>query len=163
MTPAELTDYFTAEKQGACLLVVIAIAGLGFAAYLWFGRSAYLAMAWPLIVVSVLALAVGLGVGLRTPSQVAGLEQGLQTAKTDTVAAEIKRMDKVNRSFRVIKVVEITLVAVALLLVALLPIPSTWASVGMGLLLEASVLLVFDTIAHHRAEVYAKWLQSLVS
>jgi hypothetical protein len=113
--------------------------------------------------VGLLVLAVGLGVGLRTPSQVESLEQGLQKAKSETVAAETTRMEKINRNFRVVKIVEIALVAIGLFLIALLPIPGTWSSVGMGLVLAASVLLVFDTFAHHRAEVYAKWLQSLLT
>ena len=161
MTPTELTDYFTAEKYGAWLLVVLAVAGFALSAYLWFKRSAFLAMIWPLIVVGILIVAVGLGVGLRTPSQVAALEQGLQTAMADTVATETKRMQRVNKSFRIVKIVEIALIVAGLLLIALLPIPGTWSSVGLGLVLVASVVLVFDTFAHHRAEVYVKWLQSL--
>lgn len=163
MTPAELTDYFTAEKHGAFLLVAIAAAGFGLAAYLWFSRSAFLAMAWPLLVIGILALVVGLGVGLRTPSQVAALAQGLQSAKAETVAAEIRRMDRVNASFRVIKVIELALIAAAVLPIMILPVPGTWSAVGMGLLLAGSVLLVFDIFAHHRALVYLNWLQSLAT
>jgi hypothetical protein len=163
MTPPELTNYFTAEKNGAWLLVVLAIVGFAFSAYLWFNRSAFLAMVWPLILVGLLVGAVGVGVGLRTPAQVAALERSLETARAETVAAEIKRMDRVNRNFRIVKIVEIALVAAGLLLIIFLPIPGTWSSVGMGLVLVASVVLVFDTFAHYRAEVYVKWLQSLGS
>ena len=161
MTPAELTEYFTAEKQGGYLLVVLAMAGLGLAAYLWLNRSDFMAMAWPLIVIGVIALAVGLGVGLRTPSQVASLEQGLQSDRVQTVTTEIGRMDRVNKSFQVIKIVEIVLIAIGILSIILLPVPGTWSSVGLGLLLASAVLLVFDTIAYQRALVYASWLRSL--
>jgi hypothetical protein len=130
------------------------------AAYLWFRHSPYLAMAWPLVVVGVLVLAVGLGVALRTPSQLAALEQGFQTARTQTVAVELERMKKVGRSFRIVKFVEIAMVAFGLLLVALVPGPGAGSSVGMGLVLTAAVLLVFDTVAQHRAETYVRWLQS---
>jgi flagellar biosynthesis component FlhA len=161
MAPAELTEYFTAEKHGGYLLIVLSIAGFFLAAYLWFNRSAFMAMAWPLVVIGILALAVGLGVGLRTPSQVAALEQGLQTAKTETVASEIKRMERVNKSFRIIKIVEIALIAIGVLSILVLPVPGTWSAVGLGLLLAASVLLVFDTIAYQRALVYTTWLISM--
>jgi hypothetical protein len=161
MTPPELTNYFTAEKNGAWLLVVLAVVGFALSAYLWINRSAFLAMVWPLILVGLLVGAVGLGVGLRTPAQVTALERSFQSAKADTAAAEIQRMDRVNRNFRIIKIIEIVLVTIGLLLLIFLPIPGTWSSVGMGLVLTASVVLVFDTFAHHRAEVYVKWLQSL--
>jgi len=161
MTFPELTQYFTAEKNGAWLLVVLAVVGFGFSAYLWFHRSALLPMIWPLVLVGLLIGAIGVGVGLRTPAQVAALERGFESAKAETAAAEIKRMDKVNRNFRIVKIVEIVLIVMGLLLLGFLPSPGTWSSVGLGLVLVASVVLVFDTFAHHRAEVYVKWLQSL--
>jgi len=161
MAPAELTEYFTAEKNGGYLLVAIAIVGFGLAAYLWFNRSAFMAMAWPLVVIGALALVVGLGVGLRTPSQVATLEKGLRETRSETVKAEIVRMERVNKSFRIIKIVEIVLIVAGILAVLALPVPGPWSAVGLGILLEATVLLVFDTFAHHRAIVYVNWLQSL--
>lgn len=161
MTFPELTDYFTGEKIGAWILVVLAVAGFGFSIYLWIHRSAFLPMIWPLIVVGLLVGAVGLGVGLRTPAQVTALERSFDSAKADTAAAEIQRMNRVNRNFRIIKIVEIALIVAGLMLVVFLPVPGTWSSVGMGLVLVASVLLVFDSFAHHRAEAYVKWLQSL--
>jgi hypothetical protein len=160
---AELIDYFTAEKQGGFLLVALALAGLGFAAFLWATRSAFLAMAWPLIVLGLFQLVIGLAVALRTPGQVSSLEQGLQTSKAATVSAETQRMNTVNKNFRVVKVVEYVLIVLGLLLTVLLPHPSTWASVGLGLLVEAAVLLVFDVFAHQRALVYIQWLQKLAS
>ena len=44
MPSAELAEYFTAERQGGFLLVALALAGFGFAAFLWVTRSAFLAM-----------------------------------------------------------------------------------------------------------------------
>lgn len=38
---------------------------------------------------------------------------------------------------------------------------SDWSAVGMGLLLQAAVMLVFDLFAEHRAHVYARWLLAL--
>jgi hypothetical protein len=119
-------------------------------------------MIWPLVVVGLLIGVIGVGVGLRTPAQVAALERGFESAKAETAAAEIKRMDKVNRNFRIIKIVEIALIVTGLLLVGLLPTPGTWSSVGLGLVLVASVVLAFDTFAHHRAEIYTSWLKSLL-
>ena len=162
MPAPELTTYFTAEKNGAWLLVVLAVAGFGLSAYLWISRSSFLPMVWPLILVGLLIGAIGMGVGLRTPAQVTALERSFETAKADTAAAELQRMNKVNRNFRIVKVVEIALILTGLLLIVFLAMPGTWSSVGLGLVLAASVVLVFDTFAHHRAEVYVNWLQSLV-
>ena len=159
----ELAEYFAAERQGGFLLVALALAGFGFAAFLWMTRSPFLAMAWPLIVLGILQVIVGLAVALRTPAQVAALEEGLRTSLAATVAAETQRMSTINRNFRVIKTVEVAVVLLGLLLPVLLPHPSTWAAVGLGLLVEAAVLLAFDAFAHQRALVYTQWLQGLAS
>jgi hypothetical protein len=156
----ELAEYFTAERQGGFLLVALALAGFSFAAFLWFTRSAFLAMAWPLVILGAFQIVVGLGVALRTPGQVTSLEQGLRTSRLATASAEAQRMSRVNRTFRIVKVVEVVVIVVGLLLAVLFPHPSTWAAVGLGLLLEAAVLLAFDAFAHQRALVYTQWLQS---
>jgi hypothetical protein len=158
---AELVVYFTAERQGGFLLVALAALSLGFAAYLWIGRSSFLAMAWPLVILGLFQLVVGLAVALRTPDQLASLEQGLQASRVQTVVAETARMAAVNRNFGLVKAVEISCIVLGLALAVLLPHPSTWAAVGLGLLVEAAVLLAFDAFAHHRALVYTQWLHGL--
>ena len=159
MTAIELNEYFTAERQGGFLLVAMALTGIGLAGFLWIARSAFLAMAWPLLIFAAIQLAIGLTVALRTPAQVVALEQGLASAPEATKATETARMQKIHANFRVFKAIEIALIALGVLLVLLLPVPGTWSAVGLGLALEAVVLLVFDSFAHHRAEIYARWLQ----
>ena len=163
MPSAELAEYFTAERQGGFLLVALALAGFGFAAFLWVTRSAFLAMAWPLVVLAVFQVVVGLAVALRTPGQVASIEQGLRTSPAATVSAETQRMSTINRNFRIVRVAEVAFIVLGLLLAVFLPHPSTWAAVGLGLLVEAAVLLAFDAFAHQRALVYTQWLRGLAS
>ncbi|HEX4984817.1 MAG TPA: hypothetical protein VFV71_01970 [Burkholderiales bacterium] len=160
MTSVELAEYFAAERQGGFVLVALALLSFGFAAFLWFARSAFLAMAWPLVILGAFQLVIGLAVALRTPGRVASLQQGLRVSPAATVSAETQRMGRVNRNFRIVKVVEVVVIVAGLLLVMLLAHPGTWAAVGLGLLVEAAVLLVFDAFAHHRALVYTQWLQS---
>ena len=159
MTP-EIATYFTAERRGGFLLVAMAIAGFALAAFLWRTQSAFLAMAWPLVILGVIEVIIGLVIALRTPGQVAALEEGLRMSPAATVSAESHRMSRINRNFRIIKVVEVAVIALGLLLALLLPSLSAWAAVGVGLLAEATLLLAFDTFAHHRAEVYTQWLQT---
>ena len=162
MPSAELAEYFTAERQAGFLLVALGLAGFGFGAFLWVIRSAFLATAWPLVVLGLFQVAIGLTVALRTPEQVASLEQGLRTSPAATVSAETQRMSTVNRNFRVIKVAEVAFIVLGLLLAVFLPHPSTWAAVGLGLLVESAVLLAFDAFAQQRALVYTQWLQGFV-
>jgi hypothetical protein len=159
--PPELASYFEAERYAGFLLIALATASIGFAAFLWIHRSAFIAMAWPLVIVGVFQLGIGLTVALRTPQQVNQLEQGLQTSTTLTSAAELARMDRVNANFRIVKATEAVLIVLGLFLALYFAHPSTPAAVGLGLLVEATVLLVFDAFAHERAHVYTEWLRGL--
>lgn len=156
-----LNTYFAAEKQGGWLLVGIGLTSFILAGSLYLMRSSFLAMALPLILVGLLAESIGTSVALRTPTQLANLERGFDKAPAQTASAEIQRMAGVNKTFRIIKTVEIALMLLGIALAVLLPIPSTGAAIGLGLLLEGSLAFVFDTFAHQRAVIYTEWLQGL--
>jgi hypothetical protein len=157
----ELTAYFTAEKQGGLLLVALAIAGATLAAYLFATRNPFSAMAWPLLVLGGLELVIGATIATRAASQVAELDAGLQAARAQTIASEVERMARINGTFVLIKKVEIALIAVSVLFLMVRPAPATLGAIGLGILLQSAVLLVFDTFAHHRAEQYVAWLIAL--
>jgi hypothetical protein len=161
MVFAELTAYFTAEKQGGLLLVALALASAALAAYLFATKNPFGAMAWPLLVLGGLELVIGATIAARTASQVADLEAGLQAARAQTITVEVERMARVNSTFVVIKRVEIALIAVSLLFLIVRPAPATLGAIGLGILLQSAVLLAFDTFAHHRAVHYVEWLIAL--
>ena len=157
----ELTAYFTAEKHGGLLLVALAAASLALAIYLFATKSLFSAMAWPVLVLGGIGLVIGLTVAGRAAAQIAEIEAGLQSKPTVTITAEIERMARVNGTFELIKKVEIALIAVSILFVIVRPAPDTLGSMGLGILLQSAVLLVFDTFAHHRALHYVEWLIAL--
>ena len=154
----ELTAYFAAERQGGLLLVALAAASLALAAWLLATKHAFSAMAWPVLVLGALELVIGVTIAGRTASQVAELEAGLQSRRAMTVTAEVARMARVNGTFDLVKKAEIALIAVGILFLIVRPAPETLGSVGLGILLQCAVLLVFDTFAHHRALRYVEWL-----
>ena len=154
-----LFTYFSAEKMGSWLLVASGLLSLMFAAFLYLERSPLLGMAWPLLAVGLLALTVGVGILQRTPAQVAALQAGFSTSPAATGAAEQQRIAGVIQRFRQYKVVEVLVVVAGFALVFMSPAPSLWAGVGLGCVLMGSYVFVFDSFAHHHAEVYAAWLK----
>jgi hypothetical protein len=157
----ELTAYFTAEKHGGLLLIALAVASVALAIYLFATKSLFSAMAWPILVLGGLELVIGATVAGRAASQVAELEAGLQATRAQTVTGEVERMARVNTTFVAIKKVEIALIAVSILFLLVRPAPATLGALGLGILLQSAVLLVFDTFAHHRAVHYVEWLIAL--
>jgi len=159
MNTSELLIYFTAEKQGALLIAGLGVASAILATYLWLSRSPFRAMAWPLIIIGAGQLAIGVGLLIRTGPQVTHLEEGLRSNPQVTVESEIARMTKVNWPFKVIIAIEVVLLLTGLSMALVLRSRNlVWASVGMGLLLQAAVTLIFDLFAEHRALIYTRWL-----
>jgi hypothetical protein len=157
----ELTAYFTAEKQGGVLLVALAVASFALAGYLFATKSLFSAMAWPVLVLGGVELVIGISVASRATAQIAEIEAGLQATRTVTITTEIERMARVNGTFALITKVEIALIALSVLFLIVQPAPATLGSMGLGILLQSAILLVFDTFAHHRAVRYVEWLIAL--
>jgi hypothetical protein len=157
----ELLSYFTAEKHGAVILMCIGALSVGGAYTLWETKSAFIAMVWPLLILGAFEFVVGAAIVWRTPAQVAYLDAGIAKDKVATIADESTRMRRVNKNFEIVKVVEAALIILGLLFIFVLPPGGVWHSVGLGIVLHGGTLLVFDAFAHHRAEVYVGWLQSL--
>lgn len=159
MPTSELLRYFTAEKQGAVLIAALGATSAIFAAYLWFTRSSFRAMAWPLVILGAGQMAVGTGLLLRTDSQVVRLEEGLRTDPRSTIDSELARMGKVHRLFKIVQAVEVVLLVAGIFLaLAFRSRQLAWAAVGMGLTLQAAITLVLDLFAEHRALAYTRWL-----
>jgi hypothetical protein len=143
------------------LLVVLAVASVALAGYLFATKSLFSAMAWPVLVLGGIELVIGLTIATRTTAQVAELEAGLQATRNSTITSEVERMARVNGTFEAIKKVEVALIALGLVFALVRPAPATLGAVGLGIVLQCAVLLVFDTFAHHRAIHYVEWLIAL--
>lgn len=156
-----LLRYFDGEKHAATLALVLGIASVGFALWLYRGPSPFRAMLIPLALVGLGQLGVGAGLHLRTPGQVAALEAGLRADFSGARSAEVERMERVMRSFRMIKIAEVVLVAVAVALVMAMSSRPVAVGIGMGLLVQAAVMLAFDVFAERRGADYLGWLQAL--
>jgi hypothetical protein len=161
MMNAELIPYFTAERNGAIFLLCMGVVSLVAAYVLWQSKSAFIAMIWPLVFLGAFEIIIGSSVALRTPSQVQQLETGIENDARATVSEELTRMERINRNFRIVKVAEVVFIGIGIAAVLLLPIGTTWYSIALGLIIHSAALLVFDSFAHHRAQVYVEWLQSL--
>lgn len=110
-----------------------------------------------LLLFALLELGIGCGLAWRTPGQAAALVEGLDRTPAVTLAAERTRMATVERNFRIVKVVELALLALGAGLV-LLGGRAALTGIGLGLVLEAALLLVFDVFAAARAADYTAWL-----
>ena len=154
-----LTDYFAGEKQAAVLCLVLGALALAFSGWLWREHGPFRAMAAPLVLVGLVQLGIGVGLLARTDKQVAALRAALQREPAAARAAELGRMDRVNANFRMVEIVEAVLIVAALVMVFAFRGRPAVLAVGLGLLVQAAVMLAFDAFAELRAHAYTDWLR----
>jgi len=158
---AAIITYFSAEKRESLLFLMAGAAAIGASGYLWITGSPHRAMVWPLTAIALIQVIVGWTVYARTDRQVKDLHTLLARDRAAYGAAEIPRMEAVQKSFRLYKVIEIVLLAAGLLGIFLFQDRVALHAVASGLVLQAGLMLVFDFYAQSRAEVYVEQLRRL--
>jgi hypothetical protein len=160
---AAIITYFTAEKRESLLFLMAGAAAIAASVYLWATGSPHRAMAWPLTAVALIQIVVGWTVYARTDGQMKDLHTLLAKDKAAYAAAEVPRMEAVQKSFRVYKAIEIALLAAGLAGAFFLKDRIVLHAVSVGLALQAGLMLVFDLQAESRAEVYVEQIRRLIS
>ena len=159
----QINDYFGAERLESLLFIALGIVALAIAAYaLLASQNALLrGAAWPLALVALIQLGVGGGVYLRSPKDIARVHHIVQAEGKRVRSEEIPRMEVVVRNFVLYRWIEIGLLVAAILLLAFAPAASAWRGAGIGLLVQAGLMLALDFFAERRAMVYLDWLRAL--
>ncbi|MBN1209828.1 MAG: hypothetical protein JXB05_33570 [Myxococcaceae bacterium] len=151
---SQLLRYFTEEKVESALFVGVGVVAIAVSVWLWRTGSGYRGMAYPLIGVALIQLVVGGTVFLRTDGQVAALTAQLASDPAAYQAAEVARMEVVMRSFALYKVIELALFAVGVALTYVFRQKETLYAVGVGLVVQSSLMLVADLFAERRGDIY---------
>ncbi len=153
-------SYFTAEKQESLLFIAVGLIAIGVAAWLWMNGHRLRSMAFPLVAVAVIQIAVGSSVYLRTDEQVVALIAQHETVPQAMRAEEAVRMAAVMKNFDLYKVIEIALLAVGVLLVLFLRRNDLAVGIGAGLIIQSAFMLTLDMFAEMRAETYISALEA---
>jgi hypothetical protein len=157
----ELARYFAGERAASALVLVCAAAAGALSAWLVAVRSPYRAMAWPLVLIGLVQLVVGATILLRTPGQAARLGERLRSSPSAYKTEETTRMQRVQRRFVLYKRVEIGLLALGLAFASVEGYGRTLYAVGMGLMLEAGLMLALDLVAERRGQRYLETVERL--
>ena len=156
--PDHLASYFHAEKQESAVFVAMGLAAIAAAIWAWQHLPRYRAIAYPLVAIAAIQLAVGGAVFARTDAQVTALAEQRRVAPADFRAAEEARMAKVMANFHVYKAIEIAILVAGLGLLPFLRRRPALAAVGLGCLVQGGAMLAFDLFAEARGQTYLEAL-----
>jgi len=158
--PRFVSDYFDAERFGALLFLLAGALAIALAVLLLRRRSGSLrGMAAPLIVLALVQLGVGFTVWQRSPAQAATSLQQWREAPAAFLRVERARMRTVIADLQRYRSLQLGLLALGMALVVLLRQREFWFAFGLGLVLQAGVLLALDHFAQARARGYFDTLQ----
>ncbi|MCY7350247.1 MAG: hypothetical protein LH606_06215 [Cytophagaceae bacterium] len=158
-------DYFTAEKTESLFFVAVGLLAVGAGAYFFFvlKQPVYRGAAIPLLLVAVLQLVVGTTVYVRSPKDIERVTGLIQKDPALAKAEELPRMDVVMKKFVLYRSVEIALLLAGLALWGFFPAGSFWRGVGLGLFVQAGLMLSLDYFAEQRGQRYTEQIGALPS
>lgn len=154
--------YFAGEKRESLLFLMAGGAAIAASVYLWATASPMRAMAFPLVAIALIQLAVGWTVYSRTDRQARELHTLLAKDSPAFTRAEMPRMEKDQRSFRMYKAIEIALLTAGVAGIFFLRDRPALYGAALGLALQAALMLAFDLAAERRAEVYLGGIRRLI-
>lgn len=158
-----IKTYFTEEKIESFFFIVIGLISIILSLIFWFviKYSFYNGLAYPLLIVGIIQLVVGTTVYIRSPKDIVRVEQIIKNEPSKIKTKELPRMEMVMKNFEIYKTIEIGLLVIGLALLILFFKSSQtfWKGVGLGLLIQAALMLILDLLAEDRA---SKFIDELI-
>lgn len=163
-TKTDIEKYFTAEKSESLVFIFIGIAAVIAAVVFFFflKTNFYKGMAWPLLLIALIQITVGYTVYKRSDNDRQRNVYAYDLNPSELKIKEIPRMEKVNKNFVLYRWIEIALAVAGLTLIILYRSNTDRSflyGLGLGLLIQALIMLGADYFAEARAKEYTKGLK----
>lgn len=113
------------------------------------------------MLVSVLEIIVGISLIYLSPKDIIRAENYIKNDQVKIKSHEIPRMEKVMKNFLVYRYVEIVFIFIGAILYCAFSNSDFWRGFGLGLLIQASIVLTLDYFAERRGFIYLEYLNSI--
>lgn len=157
-----IVTYFNGEKLQCFIGAIISIAFISISIIFLFQQKAFLkGIAYATIPLSMLLLIICIGVIFRTSKDIDRVTTFYKETPKSIQIEEIPRMEKVIKSFTIIKNVEIVILIIGLVLTVLFWKYELIRGIAIGLIIMGIALYTFDHVAESRGKSYIQFLKSL--
>ena len=159
-----VVKYFNGEKSEGYIFILIGVIAFAMALYFFFAfkTSFWKGVAVPFIIVALLEFIVGYTIVTRSSKDIIRVQTYITTEPLKIQIDEIPRMEKVLGNFVIYRYVEIALIILGIVLMYSSMNDTFWRGIGLGLFIQASIVLSLDFFAERRGHVYIVYLQELV-
>lgn len=158
----EILKYFMSERQESALFFAIGLVAVFTSYYLYKSGSPYQSMGYPLVAIALIQIIVGGTEFFWTGKQMQTLPDSLANDPAAFRTAEIARMVNVNFKFTVYKCIEIALLIAGIVITFYYQNNDFNFSIGTGLIIQSSFMLILDLFAERRGNIYYQHLENLL-
>jgi hypothetical protein len=157
-----IEKYFTDDRLQLGIGIIISVFSLIIAAFLYMlKRPAFAGMSYSIIPLTLILLSVCVFLFIRTPKDLKRVSTFYQTTPEKMKTEELPRMEKVLKNFNWIIKTEICIIIAGVFLFVSFGKNDLVRGISIGMVSQASILLIFDTIETERAKIYLEFLKSL--
>jgi drug/metabolite transporter (DMT)-like permease len=165
---SDIEKYFVAEKSESLLFLVLGLLAISLSIifYSYLKSLFFKGAAIPLLVIGIIQAIVGYTVYSRSDQQRVSLVYAYDMDPGKIKNEELPRMQKVNERFVIYRWVEISFIAIGLVMIFLYrnnPGQQFLFGIGLTLALQAAIMLSADYFAERRAAKYTLQIRSFVS
>ena len=156
--------YFNGEKAESYIFILIGVIALAMTLYFIFvlKTAFWKGVAIPFIIVASLEFIVGYTIVTRSPKDIIRVETFIQKEPLSIKTLEIPRMEKVMSNFVLFRYAEIALIILGIALMYSSMNDTFWRGIGLGLFIQASIVLCLDFFAERRGHTYLEHLKEFV-
>ena len=153
--------YFNGEKAESYIFILIGVIALAMALYFIFAlkSSFWKGVAIPFIIVALLEFIVGYTIVTRSPKDITRVETFIKKEPQSIKTPEIPQMEKVMSNFVIFRYAEIALIILGMALMYSSMNDTFWRGIGLGLFIQASIVLCLDFFAERRGHHYMEYLK----
>ncbi len=159
-----IIKYFNGEKSESYVFIIIGLFAFALALYFIFvlKSSFWKGVAIPFLIVALLEFIVGYTIVNRSSKDIVRVETFIKNQTQNIKTDEIPRMDKVLSNFVIYRYVEIALIVLGIVLMYSSMNDTFWRGIGLGLFIQASIVLSLDFFAERRGHIYMEYLKEIV-
>lgn len=158
-----VTHYFKAEKKESVYFVAIGFFMCILSLFYLFIKKEpyYNGISYAFISIGLIQLVVGITIFLRSDFDKVRVNYCIQKDLIAIKKEEIPRMNTVITNFVIYRWVEITLIVISIFLIFFFASKTIGKGIGIGLLIQSSIMLLLDYFAEQRGKIYLDFLTSL--
>ena len=158
-----VTHYFKAEKKESVYFVAVGFLMCILSLFYLFVKNEpyYNGISYAFISIGFIQLVVGISIFFRSDIDNVRVNYCIQKDLIAIKKEEIPRMKTVMSNFLIYRWVEITLIVISLFLIFFFASKTIGKGIGIGLLIQSSIMLLLDYFAEQRGKIYLDFLTSL--